>query len=483
MICAVSFIPSGSCRRDPLRYELSPEEAEALRLAAEAKEEFADDSRAEALETVENEGEENEEIEEDDAEGIDHDTSELPPELRMDEYDDQDETMLGAAFTGDNIEDPLVGDDDEGSDQEENRIESGDMLIISARTDDDQSLLELNCYDPENGNMWVHHDIALAAFPLAISFMDCAPRTIDPGSAGAFVAVGTFKPGIEIWNLDVIDALEPSAVLGGEIDGGMSAANDGPQQQPSSGGKKRKKKGKKKKAPSAPVMVPDSHTDAVLALDWNRHQRQMLASASADTTVKMWDVTSQQCFHTCRHHGVDKVAAVRWHSTEASVLATGAYDKSVAVLDVRSCEKVTRFAMTADLEDIAWDPHNPALLVAAAEDGMVRCFDVRNTAQPLWSLQAHREEAASTVCFAPHIPGLVATASTDKTVKLWRTTGEGAVPTLVSSKEMAVGKLFSMGWSTEASQPWTLACGGSKGQLAIWEADEQAGLAESFQQS
>jgi hypothetical protein len=30
------------------------------------------------------------------------------------------------------------------------------------------------------------------------------------------VAVGTFRPGIEIWDLDVIDPLEPSRILGGE---------------------------------------------------------------------------------------------------------------------------------------------------------------------------------------------------------------------------------------------------------------------------
>lgn len=30
------------------------------------------------------------------------------------------------------------------------------------------------------------------------------------------MAVGTFRPGIEIWDLDVIDPLEPSRILGGE---------------------------------------------------------------------------------------------------------------------------------------------------------------------------------------------------------------------------------------------------------------------------
>ena len=34
---------------------------------------------------------------------------------------------------------------------------------------------------------------------------------------GNYVAVGTFQPSIEIWNLDVMDPLEPTAILGGEI--------------------------------------------------------------------------------------------------------------------------------------------------------------------------------------------------------------------------------------------------------------------------
>ena len=52
---------------------------------------------------------------------------------------------------------------------------------------------------------------------------------------GSFVAVGTFHPSIEIWNLDVIDSLEPAAVLGGFKDEAAAL-------------KKKTKKGKKKAA-------------------------------------------------------------------------------------------------------------------------------------------------------------------------------------------------------------------------------------------
>lgn len=30
--------------------------------------------------------------------------------------------------------------------------------------------------------------------------------------------VGTFLPEIEIWNLDVLNAIEPTIILGGELD-------------------------------------------------------------------------------------------------------------------------------------------------------------------------------------------------------------------------------------------------------------------------
>lgn len=36
------------------------------------------------------------------------------------------------------------------------------------------------------------------------------------GGRGSYAAVGTFRPGIELWDLDVLDPLEPTRVLGGE---------------------------------------------------------------------------------------------------------------------------------------------------------------------------------------------------------------------------------------------------------------------------
>ena len=157
-------------------------------------------------------------------------------------------------------------------------------------TEDEFSHLEVQVFS-EEGNLFVHHDITLPDFPLSLAWMDCPPfQTADgsQSSVGNYIAVGTFSPAIEIWNLDVLDPLEPTAILGGE----------NPEMQAG-------KKGKKSKKMSA--FLPGSHEAAVMGLSWNSTYRQALASGSADTTVKIWDVTTQTCSHTFTHH-TDKVS-------------------------------------------------------------------------------------------------------------------------------------------------------------------------------
>jgi len=63
---------------------------------------------------------------------------------------------------------------------------------------------------------------------------------------GNFIAVGTFDPEIEIWDLDTVDCMVPEAILGG-----------GP-----------KRTGKKKKKKNS-----DQHTDSVMGLSWNKTHR------------------------------------------------------------------------------------------------------------------------------------------------------------------------------------------------------------------
>ena len=51
-----------------------------------------------------------------------------------------------------------------------------DSVLITAHTDDDYSFCQAQVFAEDIGNIFVHHDISLPAFPLALAWMDIAPR-------------------------------------------------------------------------------------------------------------------------------------------------------------------------------------------------------------------------------------------------------------------------------------------------------------------
>jgi periodic tryptophan protein 1 len=166
--------------------------------------------------------------------------------------------------------------------------------------------------------------------------MDLHPAAEGTSKAN-MVAISSMEPGIEIWDLDVTDQVEPVATLGGIDSTAAAAAAEAAAKASAAAGSskeakaKAKKKARKAAAKAQKALRPGSHTDAVLGLSWNREFRNVLASCSADKTVKVWDVVAQKCEHTLTHHS-DKVQAVAWNPVEAPVLLTGAFDRTACLV-------------------------------------------------------------------------------------------------------------------------------------------------------
>jgi periodic tryptophan protein 1 len=107
------------------------------------------------------------------------------------------------SFYRSNLEDPYITlpEEEAGSDDEDDTLRDSDLLILAARNDDDVSHLEVWVYEEpaaegDDGNLYVHHDVMLPAFPLAVAWLDCDPAARR--HRANLAAVGTFSPGIEI---------------------------------------------------------------------------------------------------------------------------------------------------------------------------------------------------------------------------------------------------------------------------------------------
>lgn len=168
---------------------------------------------------------------------------------------------------------------------EDYTIKKTDALLVGAKIQGDYSSLEVYVYEEDKCNLFVHHEITLSAFPLCMEFVSVNPLEFQAESLtkGNFLAVGTFLPEIEIWNLDILNTIEPALVLGDEQSSKL-------------------KKSKKQKSKNTYT----GHTDSVMSLHMNPIRKNVMCSGSADQTVKLWDVCQKTCVQTYSHH-TDKV--------------------------------------------------------------------------------------------------------------------------------------------------------------------------------
>jgi periodic tryptophan protein 1 len=381
-------------------------------------------------------------------------------------------TMFGniksLAYHKPNEQDPYLvmpEDGEDGDEREDLQILPTDNLLLAAKVEDEVAHLEVYVYEDEEDNLYVHHDIMLPSIPLCLEWLDIpVGKGSENRSTGNFVAVGTMGPEIEIWDLDIVDCMFPNAILGQGADEGRTEWKV-----------KKKKKSKK--------VNDDYHVDSVLALAANRQHRNLLASASADQTVKLWDLNTTKCAQSYIKHS-DKICSLDWHTKETTILLSGSYDKTVVAADMRAPgAKAAKWRVDSDVETVRWDSHDPNFFYVTTDSGMVYRHDVRNApvspeaTKALWTLQAH-DSSVSSFDINPNIPGFIATGSTDKQVKLWNI--QDNRPSMVVSRKLGVGKVFSATFAPDHEVTFRLAVAGSKGIVQIWDTSTNAAVRRAF---
>lgn len=350
-------------------------------------------------------------------------TSSGATNYKFEDYDDEVTGPTMALSEIAIIDDDIVNDEnEEDSEAEDDIIKKTDNLIIVGHVEEDASILEVYVYNEEEGSLYVHHDFLLPAFPLCIEWLSYDPGNTDSDISN-MCAIGSMDPVITIWDLDIQDSLEPALKLG--------------------------KNSKKHKI---------GHKEAVLDLSWNRNFSHILASASVDQTVILWDLDTGEP-HTTLTSFNEKIQTIAFEPNEAHQLLTGSCDGTIKLFDCRETNDISNcfktWTLDTEIERVAWNASDTNYFLASTHSGMVHLMDARNEGSTVWSHRCHEEEVSG-LNVSSSMKGLLITSSADGLLKVWDF-NETEIK-LVYTQNLKIGQIQCL--QSSPNNPLTVAAGG-----------------------
>lgn len=125
-----------------------------------------------------------------------------------------------------------------------------------------------------------------------------------------------------------------------------------------------------------------AHSKEIYTIKWsptgpgtqNPNMNLILASASFDSTVRLWDVERGVCIHTLTKH-TEPVYSVAF-SPDGKFLASGSFDKCVHIWSTQTGQLVHSYKGTGGIFEVCWNSRG-SKVGASASDGSVFVLDLR----------------------------------------------------------------------------------------------------------
>ncbi|KAM0791504.1 hypothetical protein ACM66B_005957 [Microbotryomycetes sp. NB124-2] len=223
------------------------------------------------------------------------------------------------------------------------------------------------------------------------------------------------------------------------------------------------------KGPSGAHVRPLQIYQGKSAFNSVTHHRYDPVFATASHSIDIWDETKTAPLSTLKFHSTSNMSVgehivnVVFNKSETSVLASSGSDRTVCLYDLRSGKALGRVAMNMRVNQMAFNPLQPPILLCASEDHNLYTFDMRNLSTTTQVYKGH-VGAVMSCDWSPTGREFVS-GSYDRTVRLWKA-GEGHSRDTYHTKRMQ--RVFATLFTLDSR---FVLSGSDDSNLRIWRAN------------
>ncbi|MFE1747417.1 caspase family protein [Coleofasciculus sp. H7-2] len=210
------------------------------------------------------------------------------------------------------------------------------------------------------------------------------------------------------------------------------------------------------------IQTLTGHTDGVTSISFSQ-DGQLLASGSADQKIKLWRVADGTLIQTLRGHS-DAVNSVSF-SPDSQFLASGSADNTVKLWNIGTKKNAEGMPVKnlqghgLAISSVAFSPDGK-ILATASWDNTIKLWKVAD-GTPINTLAGHSDGVTS-ISFSRDGRVLVS-GSADNTIKLWNIADATPIKTLLGHS----GKISSISFSPDG----TLISGSEDSGVRLWNLD------------
>ncbi|KAK7342725.1 hypothetical protein VNO80_25681 [Phaseolus coccineus] len=148
---------------------------------------------------------------------------------------------------------------------------------------------------------------------------------------------------------------------------------------------------------------------------WNTYIKSQIASSNFEGVVQLWDVTTRQVQSEMREHK-QRAWSIDFSSTDPTLLASASDDGSVKLWNINQGVSVGTIKTNANVCCVQFPPNFSHFLAFGSADHQIYYYDLRNIKMPLCTLVGHNK----TVSYIKFVDTMsLVSASIDNTLKLW----------------------------------------------------------------